>query len=45
MLAAIRRQIKDAGLAPRVSLLGALPARELAARCAARPPPGGALIL
>ena len=32
---AIRRQIKDAGLAPRVSLLGALPARELAARCAA----------
>ena len=34
-VAAIRRQIKDAGLAPRVSLLGALPARELAARCAA----------
>jgi glycosyltransferase involved in cell wall biosynthesis len=32
---AIRRQIKDAGLASRVSLLGALPARELAARCAA----------
>jgi glycosyltransferase involved in cell wall biosynthesis len=32
---AIRRQIKDAGLAPRVSLLGALPARQLAARCAA----------
>ena len=32
---AIRRQIEDAGLAPRVSLLGALPARELAARCAA----------
>ena len=32
---AIRRQINDAGLAPRVSLLGALPARELAARCAA----------
>jgi glycosyltransferase involved in cell wall biosynthesis len=32
---AIRRQIKDAGLAPRVSLLGPLPARELAARCAA----------
>jgi glycosyltransferase involved in cell wall biosynthesis len=32
---AIRRQITDAGLAPRVSLLGALPARELAARCAA----------
>jgi len=31
----IRRQIKDAGLDPRVSLLGALPARELAARCAA----------
>ena len=35
MLQAIRRQIEDAGLAPRVSLLGALPARELAARCAA----------
>ena len=32
---AIRRQIEDAGLAPRVSLLGALPARELATRCAA----------
>ncbi|MGO8761881.1 MAG: glycosyltransferase family 4 protein [Desulfobaccales bacterium] len=32
---AIRRQIKDAGLESRVSLLGALPARELAARCAA----------
>ena len=32
---AIRRRIKDAGLAPRVSLLGVLPARELAARCAA----------
>ena len=32
---AIRRQIKDTGLEPRVSLLGALPARELAARCAA----------
>jgi glycosyltransferase involved in cell wall biosynthesis len=32
---AIRGQIKDAGLAPRVSLLGALPSRELAARCAA----------
>jgi len=32
---AIRRRIKDAGLAPRVSLLGPLPARELAARCAA----------
>jgi glycosyltransferase involved in cell wall biosynthesis len=32
---AIRRQINDAGLASRVSLLGALPARELAARCAA----------
>jgi glycosyltransferase involved in cell wall biosynthesis len=31
---AVRRRIKDAGLAPRVSLLGALPARELAARCA-----------
>ena len=31
----IRRQIQDAGLAPRVSLLGALSARELAARCAA----------
>jgi glycosyltransferase involved in cell wall biosynthesis len=31
----IRRRINDAGLAPRVSLLGALPARELAARCAA----------
>jgi len=31
----IRRQINDAGLAARVSLLGALPARELAARCAA----------
>ena len=35
MSRAIRRQIKDAGLAPRVSLLGALSARELAARCAA----------
>ncbi|MBU4233171.1 MAG: glycosyltransferase family 4 protein [Desulfobacterales bacterium] len=34
-VAAIRGQIKDAGLAPRVTLLGALPARELAARCAA----------
>ncbi len=32
---AIRRQIEDKGLAPRVSLLGALPAMELAARCAA----------
>ena len=32
---AIRRRIKDAGLTSRVSLLGALPARELAARCAA----------
>ena len=32
---AIRRQIKDAGLESRVALLGALPARELAARCAA----------
>jgi glycosyltransferase involved in cell wall biosynthesis len=32
---AIRRQIRDAGLASRVSLLGALPAPELAARCAA----------
>jgi glycosyltransferase involved in cell wall biosynthesis len=32
---AIRGQIKDAGLTPRVSLLGALPSRELAARCAA----------
>ena len=32
---AIRRQITDAGLASRVSLLGALPAGELAARCAA----------
>jgi glycosyltransferase involved in cell wall biosynthesis len=32
---AIQRQIKDAGLAPRVALLGPLPARELAARCAA----------
>jgi glycosyltransferase involved in cell wall biosynthesis len=34
-VAVIRRQINDAGLAPRVSLLGALPAPELAARCAA----------
>jgi glycosyltransferase involved in cell wall biosynthesis len=34
-VAAIRRQIKDTGLTPRVSLLGALPARDLAARCAA----------
>jgi glycosyltransferase involved in cell wall biosynthesis len=34
-VAAINRQIKDAALAPRVSLLGVLPARELAARCAA----------
>jgi glycosyltransferase involved in cell wall biosynthesis len=34
-VAAIRRQIQEAGLAPRVSLLGALSARELAARCAA----------
>jgi glycosyltransferase involved in cell wall biosynthesis len=34
-VAAIRRQINDAGLAPRVSLLGSLPAQELAARCAA----------
>jgi glycosyltransferase involved in cell wall biosynthesis len=34
-VAAIRRQIKDSGLARRVSLLGALPARDLAARCAA----------
>jgi glycosyltransferase involved in cell wall biosynthesis len=33
-VAAIRRQIRDAGLAPRVSLLGSLPAEELAARCA-----------
>ena len=32
---AIRRQIKDAGLESRVSLLGALTGRELAARCAA----------
>jgi glycosyltransferase involved in cell wall biosynthesis len=32
---AIRRQLEDPGLAPRVSLLGALPAMELAARCAA----------
>jgi glycosyltransferase involved in cell wall biosynthesis len=32
---AIRRQITDAGLESRVSLLGTLPARELAARCAA----------
>jgi glycosyltransferase involved in cell wall biosynthesis len=32
---AIRRQIKDAGLTSRVSLLGPLPAGELAARCAA----------
>jgi glycosyltransferase involved in cell wall biosynthesis len=32
---AIRRRIKDAGLTPRVSLLGALPARELAGWCAA----------
>jgi glycosyltransferase involved in cell wall biosynthesis len=31
---AIRRQIEAAGLASRVALLGALPARELAARCA-----------
>ena len=34
-VAAIRRQINDAGLTPRVSLLGSLPAPELAARCAA----------
>jgi glycosyltransferase involved in cell wall biosynthesis len=33
--AAIRRQIREAGLESRVSLLGALPAPELAARCAA----------
>jgi glycosyltransferase involved in cell wall biosynthesis len=32
---AIRRQIEEMGLAPRVSLLGPLSARELAARCAA----------
>jgi glycosyltransferase involved in cell wall biosynthesis len=32
---AIRRRIRDAGLTPKVSLLGALPAAELAARCAA----------
>ncbi len=32
---AIRRQIEATGLASRVALLGALPARELAARCAA----------
>jgi glycosyltransferase involved in cell wall biosynthesis len=32
---AIRRQIADSGLAPRVSLLGALPPKDLAARCAA----------
>jgi glycosyltransferase involved in cell wall biosynthesis len=32
---AIRRQIQDAGLSPRVSLLGALPSRELAAYGAA----------
>lgn len=31
----IRRQIKDASLTSRVTLLGALPAGELAARCAA----------
>jgi glycosyltransferase involved in cell wall biosynthesis len=31
---AIRRQIKEAGLVSRVTLLGALPTRELAARCA-----------
>jgi glycosyltransferase involved in cell wall biosynthesis len=31
---AIRRQIEGSGLAPRVSLLGVLPPRELAARCA-----------
>ena len=31
----IRRQIQDAGLTPGVSLLGAVPAQELAARCAA----------
>jgi glycosyltransferase involved in cell wall biosynthesis len=32
---AIRRQIQELGLTTRVALLGALPARELAARCAA----------
>lgn len=32
---AIRRRIQNAGLAPRVSLLGVLSARELAARCTA----------
>jgi glycosyltransferase involved in cell wall biosynthesis len=32
---AIRHQIQGAGLVSRVALLGALPARELAARCAA----------
>jgi glycosyltransferase involved in cell wall biosynthesis len=32
---AIRRQIEASGLAPRVALLGTLPSRELAARCAA----------
>jgi len=32
---AIRRQVGNLGLAPRVSLLGTLPAPELAARCAA----------
>jgi glycosyltransferase involved in cell wall biosynthesis len=31
----IRRQIQQAGLDPRVTLLGVLPAEELAARCAA----------
>jgi len=34
-VAAIRRQIHNSGLTPRVSLLGALSAPELAARCAA----------
>jgi glycosyltransferase involved in cell wall biosynthesis len=34
-VAAIRGQIQDAGISSRVFLLGALPARELAARCAA----------
>jgi glycosyltransferase involved in cell wall biosynthesis len=34
-VAGLRRRIEGSGLAPRVSLPGALPARELAARCAA----------
>ena len=42
---AIRQQIKDAGLGPQVSLLGALPVPGTGGPVRRQPPPGGALIL